>query len=183
MKLRLLLGSTIVGMAVVGYRLASIPSHSQQPAEPVALPETIPHLTAQPAEMPYEENGKQNGEQDGEDDKQDGQDEAARTFHQLPVSQLLDLAVHATNAWTRADALEELAARRSIAALPAFLDRLADPDGDVRRLAADGLAELGNESALSALERALPNEHVAKTRLAMAMAIAELHQDPSDGLQ
>jgi len=42
----------------------------------------------------------------------------------------------------------------------------------------DGLAELGNQTALSALERALPAEAVEKTRLAMAQAIAELR--PSD---
>jgi HEAT repeat protein len=75
--------------------------------------------------------------------------------------------------------LDELAARRSKQALPALLDRLADADGDVRRAAADGLAELGNEAALAALERALPAETIEKTRLAMAQAIAELR--PSGG--
>jgi HEAT repeat protein len=64
-------------------------------------------------------------------------------------------------------------------ALPALLDRLADPDGAARRAAADGLADIGNQAALSALERVLPTEAVEKTRLAMAQAIAELR--PSGG--
>jgi len=42
----------------------------------------------------------------------------------------------------------------------------------------DGLAELGNQTALSALERALPAEAVEETRLTMAQAIVELR--PSD---
>ena len=106
-------------------------------------------------------------------------EEAPVPFHQLATDRLLDLAAHSASAWARADALEELAARRSEQALTTFVERLADPSGDVRRVAAEGLEELGNRTALAALERTLPGEPVERTRLALARAIAELRLDPN----
>jgi HEAT repeat protein len=104
-------------------------------------------------------------------------EEAPVPFHQLPTDRLVDLALHSTSAWARADALEELTTRRSEQALPACVNRLDDPDGDVRRVAAEGLAESGNRTGLAALEQALPGEAVERTRLAMAQAIVELRQE------
>lgn len=179
-KLRLLLGLTIAGVAVAAYRIATIQPPQPAQSETMVQPQgAAPRLAKESVAILAEEDS----EPSDKEEEHDGSDEQTPSLHQLPISQLLDLAVHAAKAWMRADALEELAARRSNDALPALLDRLTDPSSEVRRVAADGLAELGNESALSALERALPAEHVAKTRLAMAMAIAELHQEPSEGIQ
>jgi HEAT repeat protein len=105
-------------------------------------------------------------------------EEQAPLVHGLSTEAILDLAVRAPSAWTRADALEELAARRSSSALAIFLDGLSDMDPSVRRVAADGLAELGNHGAVSALVRALSMEAAERTRAAMAQAITELQPEP-----
>ena len=112
------------------------------------------------------------------EEKQEGkQEEKPPRLQRLPTERLMLEAEHSSSAWTRADALEELSERRSDQALSAFLDRLADSDSEVRRVAADGLAELGNPTALYALERALPLESIEKTRWAIAQAITELRQE------
>jgi len=159
--------SALVVLAVLGYHVATTGPRALQGEPAVKLEEELhaPRLVSQ---------GTAGAAQGREDEVEGKANEPSPRFPLLPIERLLDLAVRSETAWTRADALEELASRRSPQAFPVLLDRLADPDGDVRRVAADGLAELGNPSALTALERAFPAEAVAKTRRAMAQAIAEL---------
>ena len=167
--------AAVVALATVGYQLATTGARDSAVDNTSLLePESrAPRLIPQSAEGATEGRGKE------KEAEQAQPEDTPPRFRELPVDQLLALAVHSASAWTRADALEELVTRRSNQALPVLLDRLADPDGDVRRAAADGLAELGNRAAVAALERALPAEVVEKTRLAMAQAIVELR--PSGG--
>lgn len=167
--------AAIVALVTAGYQLATIRARKSAQTG-TAIPE--PDLPA-PRLNPQSAEGAIEGREEGQEARQAQPEDTPLRFPQLPVEQLLELAVHSASAWTRADALEELVARKSNQALPVLLDRLADPDGAVRRVAADGLAEIGNQAALSALERVLPTEAVEKTRLAMAQAIAELR--PSGG--
>ena len=166
-----------MALATTGYQFATLgvrePSQASTP-----IPD---HESRDPRLIPQSAGREPEGRAEGLEARQADPEDLPPGFAQLPVERLLELAVHSASAWTRADALEELSARRSKQALPVLLDRLADSDGDVRRAAADGLAELGNPTAVAALERALPAEAVQKTRLAMAQAIAELR--PSGGIR
>jgi HEAT repeat protein len=162
-------------LAAAGYQVAT--TGVRESAEgSTAIPE---HESRAPRMIPQGEEDTNEGRGEGQAERQGDPEDIPPSFHRLPVDRLLELAVHSASAWTRADALEELAARRSNLSLPVLLDRLADPDGDVRRVAAAGLAESGNRTALAALERALPAETIERTRLAMAQAIAEVR--PSGG--
>lgn len=164
-----------VALAAAGYQFATMGAHESVEAS-TAIPEHEPRV---PRLLPQGAGSAIEGREEGQAARQAEPEETPPSFHFLPVDRLLDLAVHSASAWTRADALEELAARKSNLSLPVLVDRLADPDGDVRRVAAGGLAEIGNQTALAALERALPAETIEKTRLAIAQAIAELR--PSGG--
>jgi len=160
-------------VSVTSYHLATMKARLATEEDKNAMPQDdspAPVLLSQPAARVVAGN---------EEAREEAPEETPASLHQLRADRLADLAVHSGSAWTRADALEELVARTSTQALPVLVDRLADPDGDVRRVAADGLAELGNQTALAALERALPTESVERARLAMAQAIAELRQDSS----
>jgi HEAT repeat protein len=165
--------SAVVVLAAAGYHFAT--TGADAPGEGgTAIPD---HDVRAPRLIPRSVEVASEGHEEGQATQPE--DRPPR-LQELPINQLLELAVHSASAWTRADAVEELAARRSNQALPVLLDRLADLDGDVRRAAADGLAELGNQAALAVLERAMSAEAVEKTRLAMAQAIAELL--PSGGI-
>jgi hypothetical protein len=167
--------AAVVALATAGYQLATIRAR-ESALSGTAIPE---HDLPAPRLKPQSAEGAIEGREKGQEARQAQPEDTPPRFSQLPVEQLLELAIHSASAWTRADALEELVVRKNNQAFAVLLDRLADPDGTVRRAAADGLAEIGNQAALSALERALPTEAVEKTRLAMAQAIAELR--PSGG--
>lgn len=169
MRIRVFIALAMAAVFFAGYGFVA--GGARQPEQGIAVtPEDDPRLP--PPRLPLPTTALAAEYPEGDSDR------ASSQFREISTDRLLDLAAHSASAWTRTDALEELTARRSNDALPVFLDRLSDPDSDVRRLAADGLAETGNQAALSALERALSLEAAQRTRLAMAQAIAELRQDP-----
>ena len=160
--------AAVVALSTAGYQLATTKANeSAEGSIPIPAHELrAPRLNPQSAEG--------EGQEEGQGAMQPNPDDTPLRLSEVPAERLIELAMHSPSAWTRSEALEELVARKSNQSFPMLLDRLADPDGDVRRVAADGLAELGNPSALTALERAFPAEAVAKTRRAIAQAIAEL---------
>ena len=162
--------SAVVVLAAAAYQFATMGAREEAEAS-TAIPE---HDSRAPRLIPQGEESASEGGEEGQAARDTQSVDTPPRLPQLPVEQLLELAKRSASAWTRTDALEALVERRSTQALPALLAGLADPDGDVRRVAAGGLAEIGNQTALAALERALPAETIEKTRLAMAQAIAEL---------
>jgi hypothetical protein len=92
----------------------------------------------------------------------------------LPPDDLVGLARSTSDPWLEADVIETLAARKVLAGVPAIAERLQDVDRDVRRVAADALAELGDDRALPALPDALRTESDPRVRGVLAEAIAEL---------
>jgi len=81
-----------------------------------------------------------------------------------------------TDPWLRADAIDELASRRTSDVVPEIAPALDDPDREVRRIASDSLAELGDPAALAALHLALHHERDPTVRAEMAEAIDELRE-------
>jgi HEAT repeat protein len=88
--------------------------------------------------------------------------------------ELVAILRSSTDPWLRADALDELAARRTPDVVPEIVPALGDPDREVRRIASDSLAELGDPAALGPLHLALNHERDPAVRAELAEAIDEL---------
>lgn len=74
----------------------------------------------------------------------------------------------------RADLIEELAARRAPDSGRVIAQLLTEQDGDIRRVAADALAEIGDPGTLPDLTAALTRERDGRVRIALVEAIDEL---------
>jgi HEAT repeat protein len=94
----------------------------------------------------------------------------------MPVAKLLGLARSTSDVWLKTDVIEELATRKAFEAVPVIAGLLEDVDRDVRRVAADALAELGDGRALPALRNALRTERDARVRPGLLKAIEELRE-------
>jgi len=89
-------------------------------------------------------------------------------------AELVGILRGSSDSWRRADALDALITSRSQEGVPAMLESLSDPEREIRRSAADALAELGDPIAIAALRTALTKERDAEVRDEIAKAIDEL---------
>lgn len=91
-------------------------------------------------------------------------------------TELSSLLRASPDAWTRADALEQLARMHDDDCLPAIRDALSDSERDVRREAVDALAEMGDPLAVRFLRAAWAREPDAEVRAEIRAAIDELRE-------
>jgi HEAT repeat protein len=151
----------VAALALGGYTLHDLCSTSETSTTPTRIqpPETSATFRLQPPSVLLHEAAARN---------------PLTVTPRTTVEELLELVTRSDDAWTRAEAIEELAERREHQALPHLLRRLQDADGDVRRVAAEALSELGDSSIVPILASALASESNERTRSAMAEALADL---------
>lgn len=175
------------GLALIGAgRLFLFASHTSRndQASSIDVPDPfhdgapgLPSLPVQPAAAVGEDPGADDGQVGslGSDDSTEPGDQPPKVrLDHRAVSELIDLARTTPDRWLKADIVDELASRREKASIPTIAGLLHDPDRDVRRVAANALAELDAEDQVPAMRAALATETDGAIRVAFQEALHEL---------